>query len=146
LLQAVRVARWQGHRTFADPLVAILHLGYAWVPVGLALLGASVLGAAFPTSAAIHALTAGAMGTMILAVMTRATLGHTGRDLHASPATVFLYVLVTLGALLRVTAPMGLVNYNIGMELAAAAWGGAFIIFLLGYGPMLLRPRLGDDK
>lgn len=142
--QAVRLVRWGGIRAARDPLVFILHVGYFWVPVGLLLLGASVLGAAVPRSAAIHALTAGAMGTMILAVMTRATLGHTGRELKASPQTVFLYMLVTLGAALRVTAPLGLIDYTLGMEFSAVAWAGAFLIFLAIYGPILFRPRLGD--
>ena len=84
ILQAIRLGRWQGVRAVADPLVLILHVGYAWVPIGLALLGVSILSPAVPASAAIHALTAGAMATMILAVMTRATLGHTGRDLKAN--------------------------------------------------------------
>lgn len=142
VLQAVRLARWGGLRAAADPLVLILHIGYAWTPVGLALLAASILGATIPRSAAIHALTAGAMATMILAVMTRATLGHTGRDLRADPPTVFLYALVTLGALLRVAAPLGLVDYTLGMEFAAAAWAGAFLLFLFAYGPNLLQPRV----
>lgn len=142
-LQLARLARWRGSRVAGDALVLILHIGYGWVPVGLALLGASILGAAIPTSAAIHALTAGAMATMILAVMTRATLGHTGHDLRASSATVFLYLLVTAGALLRVAAPLGLIDYTHGMELSAVTWAGAFIIFILAYGPILFRPR--DD-
>ena len=141
LLQALRLARWSGLRALADPLVVILHVGYFWVPVGLVLLGATILGAAVPRSAAIHALTAGAMATMILAVMTRATLGHTGRDLRASPATVLLYVLVTLGALLRVTAPLGFIDYRLGLEVSGLAWGGAFLVFLFAYGPMLWAPR-----
>ena len=144
LLQAVRLARWSGLRAAGDPLVFILHVGYAWVPAGLALLSASILGEAVPRSAAIHALTSGAMGTMILAVMTRATLGHTGRELRADPQTTFLYGLVTLGALLRVTASLGLVDHRIGLELSGVAWAGAFVIFLFVYGPVLFRPRLGE--
>jgi uncharacterized protein involved in response to NO len=141
VFQVVRLARWQGLRVAADPLVLVLHVGYAWVPIGLALLGCSVLSSAVPESAAIHALTAGAMATMILAVMTRATLGHTGRELKASPATSLLYLLVTFGAILRVAAPLGLFDYMRGIELAGLAWAGAFLIFLITYGPMLLRPR-----
>lgn len=141
LLQAARLARWGGVRAAGDPLVFILHVGYAWVPVGLGLLGASILAEPVPRSAAIHALTAGAMATMILAVMTRASLGHTGRELRASPQTVFLYGLVTLGALLRVTAPLGLIDYTLGMEISAVAWAGAFLIFLFVYGPILFGPR-----
>ena len=145
LLQAARLARWSGLRTARDPLVLILHVGYAWVPAGLLLLGASMIGEMVPRSAAIHALTAGAMGTMILAVMTRSTLGHTGRDLKANKQTVSLYALVTLGALLRVGASLELVDYMPGMELAALAWAGAFLLFLAGYGPILLRPRIGES-
>jgi uncharacterized protein involved in response to NO len=141
ILQAIRLGRWQGVRAAADPLVLILHVGYAWVPIGLALLGASILSPAVPESAAVHALTAGAMATMILAVMTRATLGHTGRELKANAATIFLYLLVTLGAALRVAAPFGLFDYMAGIELAGLAWAAAFLIFLLTYGPMLIRPR-----
>ena len=142
ILHAVRLSRWQGVRAAADPLVLILHIGYAWMPIGLTLLGFSILIAAVPESAAIHALTAGAMATMILAVMTRATLGHTGRELKANAATILLYLLVTIGAALRVTAPFGPFDYLAGIELAGLAWVAAFVIFLLTYGPMLVRPRI----
>ena len=142
IFQALRLGRWRGLSAAADPLVLILHVGYAWVPIGLALLGASILSPAVPESAAIHALTAGAMATMILAVMTRATLGHTGRELRADRGTIFLYLLVTLGAVLRVAAPFGLFDYMGGIELAGLAWAGAFLIFLITYGPMLLGPRV----
>ena len=143
--QAARLIRWRGWRAAADPLVLVLHVGYAWLPIGLALLGAVQLGAPVPRSAAVHALTAGAMATMILAVMTRATLGHTGRELRVSGATVLCYLLVTIGAVLRVTAALQLVDYRIGMEIAGAAWIGAFLLFLGAYGPMLFRPRI-DGK
>ncbi|MGQ0589976.1 MAG: NnrS family protein, partial [Sphingosinicella sp.] len=144
LLQARRLARWRGLRAARDPLVLILHIGYSWLPVGLLLLGAAALGAPVSRSAAIHAFTAGAMGTMILAVMTRASLGHTGRPLAANAQTVFLYALVTLGAVLRVASPLGFVDYRIGMELSALAWAGAFLVFLGVYGPILFQPRLGE--
>jgi uncharacterized protein involved in response to NO len=143
-LQLVRLARWGGWRTVWDPLVFVLHVGYLWVPVGLALLGLGMAGAPLPRSAAIHALTAGAMATMILAVMTRASLGHTGRNLRANGATVAIYVLVTAGALLRVTAPLDLLDYTLGMEVAGLAWGGALLLFLIAYAPVLWRPRLGE--
>lgn len=145
-LQAARLSRWGGLRSVKDPLVFILHVGYAWVPCGLLLLGAGMLGAAVPQATAIHALTAGAMATMILAVMTRATLGHTGHALNASPATTLLYLLVTLGALLRVAAPLGLLDYRLGMEAAGLLWAGAFLLFLGAYGPILFRPRIGDPS
>lgn len=143
--QAVRLARWRGWRAAADPIVLVLHVGYAWIPIGLALLGAWQFGAPVPRSAAIHALTTGAMATMILAVMTRAILGHTGRELRASPATVLCYILATVAALLRVSAPMLFKDYRIGMDVAGAAWLAAFLLFLGAYGPMLLSRR-ADGK
>lgn len=144
-LQAVRWVRWSGYRTFADPLVLILHVGYFWVPVGLALLGLSLAGFV-PRSAAIHALTAGAMATMILAVMTRASLGHTARELKANALTAMLYLLVTGGALLRVAASLRLIDYQMGIEVAGITWGGAFLLFLAAYAPVLWRPRIGEAR
>src|SRR5208337_1429144 len=91
-----RLLRWRGIATTAEPLLLVLHVGYAWLVLGVALLGLAVLDADVPLSAAIHALTAGAIGTMILAVMTRATRGHVGRELSADRVTVLIYVLVTL--------------------------------------------------
>lgn len=141
VLQGLRLARWSGLRTVRDPLVAILHVGYAWVPAGLLLLGLSMIGTAVPRTIAIHALTAGAMATMILAVMTRATRGHTGRELRADRITTGIYVLVTIGAMLRVAAPWLSVDYMLSIKVAGAMWGGAFLLFLARYGPMLLGSR-----
>jgi uncharacterized protein involved in response to NO len=143
--QAARLSRWGGLRSARDPLVLILHVGYFWVPAGLLLLGASIIGTWIPRSAAIHALTAGAMATMVLAVMTRAILGHTGRALAAGPLTIFLYLLVTAGAALRVAAPLGLFGYAIAMEMAGLLWAAAFLLFLAAYGPILFQPRLGEE-
>lgn len=145
-LQLARLAQWRGWRTVSDPIVVVLHVGYLWVPIGLLLLGWSILDFGIPRTSAIHALTAGAMATMILAVMTRATLGHTGRELKAGPLTVAAYVLITLGALLRVIAPLGVVGYRAGMEAAGVLWAGAFVLFLLAYGPMLFRGRYGGGE
>jgi uncharacterized protein involved in response to NO len=143
--QAFRLARWGGLRCVRDPLVLILHVGYAWIPIGLLLLGASILNSDIPGSAAIHALTAGAMATMILAVMTRAILGHTGRPLAGNPQTVAMYALITLGAVVRVAAPFGIFDYSGGMVAAAVAWAGGFILFLVTYGPFLFRHRKGEE-
>lgn len=140
-LQALRLFRWAGSRTVRDPLVFVLHLGYAWLPTGMALLGASILLHAIPASAAIHALTAGAMATMILAVMTRATLGHTGRELKAGGATVLIYGFITLSALLRVLSSLGGIPYMGGVEASALSWCAAFLLFVIVYGPFLWGPR-----
>jgi uncharacterized protein involved in response to NO len=144
--QVLRLSRWGGACTFSDPLVAILHLGYAWVPVGLLLLGLSVAGFDVPRSAGVHALTAGAMATMILAVMSRASLGHTGRELTASPMTIASYFCVTIGAVVRVAASLGLGDYTLMLDGAGAFWGMALVLFLLAYGPMLWGPRNGQHS
>ncbi len=141
LMIAIRLSRWCGHRTLREPLLWVLHLGYAWLVVGFALLGLSLWFAVLPVIAAFHALTAGAAGTMILAVMTRATLGHTGQPLTAGPGTTAAYVLVTTAALLRVVS--GLVP-GAGAELtvlAGLSWMAAFALFVVLYGPLLLVSR-----
>lgn len=142
--QALRLSRWGGLRTFADPLVLVLHLGYVWVPIGLLLLGLSVAGADIPRSAGVHSLTAGAMTTMILAVMTRASLGHTARELKASSLTTAAYVSVTIGAVVRVTASSGVGPYPTMLAVAGIFWGAALLLFLIVYRPVLWRPRLGE--
>lgn len=142
--QLLRLSRWGGWRTTSDPLVLILHVGYAWIPIGLALLGLSVAGLGILASAGIHALTAGAMTTMILAVMSRASLGHTARELKASPLTSLSYLCVTLGALMRVWASLGSGSYGVLLDLAGALWALALLLFLFVYTPILWRPRLGE--
>jgi uncharacterized protein involved in response to NO len=144
LAQFLRLTRWGGRRTLRDPLVLILHLGYFWVPIGLLLLGLSVAGIDIPRSAGVHALTAGAMTTMILAVMSRASLGHTGRDLRASPLTIASYGCVTIGALVRVAASLGVGPYGLMLDVAGAIWGGALLLFAIVYWPILTKPRLGE--
>lgn len=138
-LHLARLARWHGLRTRSEPLLAVLHVGYAWVGIGLGLLGASLLTDAVPASAAIHAMTAGAVGTMMLAVMTRATLGHTGRALHADPATIAIYALVCLAALTRLAAGFPSGAMLVLLSVSAVAWVAAFGLFVARYGPIALR-------
>ena len=135
----VRLARWRGWKTGHEPLVLILHIGYAWLPVSFLLMGiAAFAPATVPPHAAMHALTAGAMGTMTLAVMTRATLGHTGRDRTADIWTTAIYLLVVTGALMRVAAPFLLAQtYLLALMISALLWSGAFALFAIRYGPML---------
>jgi uncharacterized protein involved in response to NO len=140
---AARLARWRTARTWRDPIVWVLHVGYAWIPVGLALKGIAILkGWAF-SAFWLHALTAGALSTLILAVMTRASLGHTGRALRAGPATVAAYCLLTGAACMRV---FGLAvvggSYPAIVLAAALLWSSAFAIFVCAYGPMLALPRV----
>ena len=138
---AFRVSRWCGLATFGEPLVFILHLGYAWLALGLVLLGLNGLHSVLPMTAALHALTVGAVGTMTLAVMTRATLGHSGRALSAGRGTLAIYSLVTLAALLRLAAPLAGELMLMLTWVAGAAWSGAFGLFALLYGPMLVRAQ-----
>lgn len=144
-LHAVRMSRWSGLRVVADPLVCILHVAYAWLPAGLLLLGAATLWPVVPVSSAMHALAAGAMAGMTLAVMTRATRGHTGHPLEADGATVAICVLVNLGALLRVAAPLLPFDYMLSIRLAGGLWGGAFLLFVLVYGRMALQRSVKDQ-
>jgi len=144
--QGMRLARWGGMRTTSDPLVLVLHLGYVWVPIGLLLLGASTAGFDIPRSAGVHALTAGAMTTMILAVMSRASLGHTARELKASPLITAAYLSVTVGAVLRVAASIGIGSYQLMLGAAGAFWGTALLLFLIVYSPILWQPRAGEMR
>ena len=139
-----RLLRWRGGATTAEPLLLVLHVGYAWLVVGSALLGLTALGLDLPESAAIHALTAGAVGTMILAVMTRATRGHTGRALSADGVTNLIYVLVTLAAIARVAAAFGADWTTPLLIVSSCLWVAAFGLFTLWYGMMLLLPKRGD--
>lgn len=136
-----RLLRWRGAATAAEPLLLILHVGYGWLVLGAALLGAAMLDDRVPQSAAVHALTAGAIGTMVLAVMTRATRGHTGRDLTADRGTRLIYLLVSLAAITRVVAAFGIAWILPLLFASACFWVAAFAVFLLRYGPMLLGPR-----
>ncbi|WP_158611023.1 NnrS family protein [Aurantiacibacter spongiae] len=142
---ALRLARWQGWRCASNALVAILHMGYGWLSAGLMLLGLAAFDLVTETLA-VHALTTGAIATMILAVMTRATLGHTGRPLMASGITKLSYVLITVAAVARVLAGLAIAPSHALMAVAGAAWCAAFTLFLLEYGPMLWSPRLDEHK
>jgi uncharacterized protein involved in response to NO len=139
-----RLARWYGWATWREPLVLILHCGYGWFALSLFILGGSILGVGLPEEDAVHAFTSGAVGAMTLAVMTRASLGHTGRPRHAGPLTVLIYVLVNLGAVLRVFGPMTGFPATLILGVAAGSWSGAYLLFAVVYGPFLLRPSLDD--
>jgi len=122
----------------------VLHPGYLWLVVSLALLGVSTLAPShLAPSTALHALTAGAIGTMTLAVMTRASLGHTDREIKSSGITGAIYTLVTIGAMVRVAAPLLPGNYLNAITLSGILWSAAFALFVISYGPILLRPNAG---
>jgi len=133
-----RLTRWRGLHVLHEPMLAILHLAYLWISVGFALLGASILFDVPAQSAAIHAFTAGAFSTMILSVMTRASRGHTGRQLHATLPSVIIYTSITLAALFRVLGSIyaGVVLY----QISTAMWLLAFGMFIVVYWPVLTGP------
>ncbi len=133
----VRMARWHSFKTLCMPVVWILHVGYLWVPVGFLLKAAADLGDWFPHSAALHALSAGAAGVMIMAVASRAALGHAGLPLVVSRWTVLAYALVIAGALMRVFAP-----HAHALIPAGILWSLGYAVFAIVYWPILTRPRV----
>ena len=138
VFNVARLARWQGWRTRAEPLVLVLHAAYAFVPLGALLLGAAILAPEEISSASVqHVWMAGALGLMTLAVMTRATLGHTGGDLTAGPGTVAIYSAL-LGSVVARALSFGGTDL---LALSAVLWIAAFGGFAWFYGPLLLRPR-----
>ena len=145
-IQLARLAQWQGVRTLRMPIVWVLHLAYLWLAVGLALKALTLLGGVSLAAYYLHALTIGAAATMIMAVMTRASLGHTGRPLRVSRPTACAYGLLTAAAVVRVFGPAWpTLRYAQVIVFAAALWTAAFVLFLWVYGPILLKPR-ADGK
>jgi len=138
ILQSMRLSRWAGDRTAGERLVLILHLGYAFIPLGFLLLGAASFDLV-PMAAGVHAWGGGAAGTMTLAVMTRASLGHTGHVLTASRGTQAIYAAVLLAAMIRIAAALAPV-YLIPLSVTAAIlWASAFLGFGAAYGPILTK-------
>ena len=142
ILNAIRLARWAGDRTLRDPLVLILHASFAFVPVGLFLAGlAAFLPEEVSVAAGIHAFGVGALASMTLAVMSRATLGHTGRELRATIGTCAVFAAILVAAMLRILAAF-VPSPGTLLHVAAALWTIAFIGYAVLFGPMLVRPRL----
>jgi uncharacterized protein involved in response to NO len=138
-LQLIRVGRWKVHRTLAEPLVTVLHAGYVFVPIGFLFMAGSILRPdAVPPAAAIHAWTAGAIGLMTLAVMTRASLGHAGQPLTASPPVTAIYLAAAIGATARILAAFG-VEPSLMLTAGALGWTLAFLIFAVAFAPLLAK-------
>lgn len=146
VLLVAQLGRWQGHRCFGDPLLWVLHIAYAWLPVCLALKAGALFGLPIPNGSWLHALTAGAMATMIIGVMSRAGLGHTGRALIAPRAMSAAYLALTGAALTRVFSPMLFAGAGqFWYSLSASLWCLAFALFVIVYAPILCRSRI-DGK
>jgi len=143
IAQVWRLIGWRSWRALDEPLVWSLHLAYAWLPAGLAMKALYLSGNAAWAAHWLHALTIGVAAAMILAVMTRASLGHTGRPLLASRLIGGAYILLSLAAAMRVFAPaLAPGAYQWGVMVAGALWICAFAIFIIVYAPILLRPRI----
>lgn len=133
----VRLARWRGTRTAREPLVWVLHVAFAWLPIGFLLLALAAIGW-LPRSAGVHALTSGAIATMVVAVAGRAALGHTGRPLESHPLLTAAYILITMAAIARVAATFGLAA-RVLLVLSATAWCLGFACFAWRYVPILTQ-------
>lgn len=142
VMQLARLAAWKPWRTGSRPILWILHLSYAWIPVGFLLLAMSLLGW-IAASTGIHALAVGATGGLIIGMVTRTARGHTGRPLQVSPVEVAAYSLVMLAAVLRVFVPLLAPQFLVASVITATlAWSLAFFLYLARYTPWLLRARL----
>jgi len=141
----IRLSRWRSLATIDEPLLFVLHVAYAWLPIGYGLLGLATFGIMFPQTAALHALTMGAIGSMVLAVTTRVALAHTGRALHAARLMVVGYGIFTVAVAVRILSPLMTDGYFVMIDLSAAGWILTYIVFSWVYWPILTRPRV-DGK
>ncbi|WOD27062.1 NnrS family protein [Alloalcanivorax xenomutans] len=141
LIAAVRLAGWAGWRVRREPLLWILHLGHLWVVLGFGLWAAAKAGLPVAPTAWVHALGAGAIGTMILGVITRVAMGHTGRPMRLLPGMRWGFLAILAAGLVRVLAGLGVVPWLPGLWLAAALWLLAWLLFLWLYTPVLAAPR-----
>lgn len=142
LLHLIRLYRWAGIRTWREPLVLILHIAYAFIPLGFALLAASMWSENIPEIAGIHALSTGAIGTMTLSVMLRATLGHSGHTLTAGPVAKIIFASVITASLARIAEGLGFGSTNVLLHIAAFGWSIAFAGFGIIFAPMFFAKKL----
>jgi uncharacterized protein involved in response to NO len=139
ILLFIRLTRWQGIYTGDEPLVWVLHVAFSWLPVGFLLLACAELDL-LPQTAGIHALTSGAIATMIIAIAGRAALGHTSRPLESHPVLTAAYVLITIAAVSRVAATIG-PGARVLLAVSAVAWCAGFVCFAWRYVPILTQGR-----
>jgi uncharacterized protein involved in response to NO len=137
LLAFVRLAGWRGWRTWREPMLWVLHLGYLWLAIGLAVRGLALLGAhAMPEIDTLHGITVGALGTLSLGMMVRVAQGHSGVPIRSNPVLAVMFVLPTVAAVLRLCF-----NQPTGWVWAATAWFVAYAVYLFAIGPLLARGR-----
>ncbi|HVH46110.1 MAG TPA: NnrS family protein, partial [Labilithrix sp.] len=140
-LAAARAIHWGTRHTIRHPLLWILHVGYAWIPLGLLLRAAGSLDGAYGAMAT-HALTAGAIGALTLGMMARVSLGHTGRPLTVGRPMTIAFAAITIAAAMRVAAPLLPRHYLTLLIAAGVLWTGAFLVYLVKYARILVSPRV----
>jgi uncharacterized protein involved in response to NO len=146
LFSIARAARWGAHHTARHPLLWILHVGYAWIPVGLLLRALPIVGVFVWSSLATHALTVGAIGALTLGMMARVALGHTGRPLVVPPAMTWAFGAITIAAIARVVVPLFAIQWHfVALVVSGVLWTCAFLVYLVVYLPVLASPR-ADGK
>jgi uncharacterized protein involved in response to NO len=146
VLQAARCWGWNPWATRKTPLLWILHFAHGWIPVAFALLALASLGL-IPVSPVWHAFAVGTVGGLILGMITRTALGHTGRLLKASRLETVAYALLLVAALLRVGAPIiAQTQLQQFLDVSGACWSAAFALYLWRYAPMLWHPRVDGKK
>ena len=146
LAHFARLAAWQGLRAWRDPLVAVLHLGYAWIGATLLLRSVALLVPTLPNRAWVHAAAVGAIGTLIIGVIPRVTLGHTGRALRLPRGAWLAFAAITAAAVLRIGVAIGLVPDTPGLRGSAVAWAAGFMLFAVYFLPMWFTPRVDAER
>ncbi len=142
LLAAARAVHWGARHSGREPLLWILHAGYAWIVIGLLMRALAVYLPALPTSLATHAITIGGIGSLTLGMMARVSLGHSGRELATAPAMRWAFLAILAAAFARVVLPIVVpAHYLLSLMVAGAFWLFAFAAFLVVYVPILVRPR-----
>ncbi|PJZ47350.1 NnrS family protein [Leptospira brenneri] len=136
---AIRFISWKPWKSYKKPILWILYIGYFWVCLGFLFYSLVALGS-FPISSAIHSLTVGGIGVFIYGMITRVSLGHTGRNIIASPLTVSAYIILNFAVIARVFLPL-LGKYNLAYHLSGFGWILAFSIFIFQYTKILFSPR-----
>ncbi|MCW1951503.1 MAG: NnrS family protein [Octadecabacter sp.] len=146
VLHTVRLIRWQGHKTTGEPLVFVLHVGYAFIPLGALANALSIVSPHLIShAAALHIWTAGAIGLMTVAVMTRASLGHSGRALHAEKRTMLIYAALVAATFTRLAADLFMDFRSPLLNGTAVLWVVGFAGFVAIYGPLLIKQKSGTE-
>lgn len=142
LTTLLRSLSWKGWKVAHDPLLFILHLGYFWIPIGFLLIAYSSFTDLFPVSHAMHAFTIGAIGSLTLGVMSRASLGHSGLPLNNAPILTIIFISINLAAISRVILPIATQStYITILNGAASLWILAYALFLVRFIPIFLQPK-----